>query len=448
MASPVIAIINLLKDLGLTQAIVTSRNLSQALLSSIFYVNLAVSIAVAAVIAAAAPFVASFYGNDAVIGVVQFVALGIALNGTSSVHRAILTRQLRYGTLGRIEVTSAAVGVIVGLIHAYYFPGPLAIATVSVVTGAVQLLQGWTTTRWMPSKPGDRSGLMEMLKFGGGLTGFNISNFFARNADNVIIGRFLGAAPLGYYDRAYKLMLMPLQQINGPAGRVMIPILSRLQDDASRYRFAYLRALRILLLLTIPIVCFCITSAYELIPFLLGPQWAQASEIFVWLSVAALHQPLTATLGWLFITQARTGQFAKWGVVNAVTCVMSFFAGLPWGVTGIAIAYAMSDLLLRMPAVWWYVGRQGPVRTMDLWRVAASYGGSAIVTIGGLLLLRQELLAQQLPVFIILAAMGAATFLFYWVCIALRSQGRATISELLEVAAGHIRWPLRRPSAQ
>jgi len=448
MTSPVIAIINLFKDLGLTQAIVTSRNISKPLLSAMFYLNLAVSIAIAAIIALAAPFVAAFYGNDSVIPVVQFIALGVAMNGTSSVHRAILTRDLRYGTLGRIEVISAAVGVVAGLVHAWIAPSAMAIATVTVVTGAVQLLQAWTTTRWMPAKPGEKGRVIEMLRFGGGLTSFNLANFFARNADNVVIGRFIGAGPLGYYDRAYKLMLMPLQQINGPAGRVMIPILSRLVDEPARYRHAYLRALRILLLVTMPIVCFCIASAYELIPFLLGPQWSAASEIFVWLSVAALHQPLTATIGWLFITQNRTGQFAKWGVVNAITCVMAFFAGLPWGVVGVAAAYAISDLLVRMPAVWWYVGRKGPVRTGDLVRLGLSYGAAALAVLAALLLLRQGLLALNLPSIAVLTAMAGASCTLYLGAVALTASGRGTIREVIELAVQQYRKKFPRKPAE
>lgn len=444
MTAPVIAIINLIKDLGLTQAIVTSRTISKPLLSAMFYVNLALSVGIAAVIALAAPLVASFYGNDAIIPVVQFVALGVAMNGTSSVHRAILTRDLRYGTLGRIEVLSAALGVMAGLVHASIAPSALAIATVNVVTGLVQLVQAWTTTRWMPGRPGNSNGVFEMLKFGGGLTGFNLTNFFARNADNVIIGRFIGAGPLGYYDRAYKLMLMPLQQINGPAGRVMIPIMSRLADEPARYRFAYLRALRILLLLTMPIVCFCIASAYELIPFLLGPQWTAASEVFVWLSIAAIHQPLTATIGWLFVTQNRTVEFAKWGVVNAITCILAFIAGLPWGVVGVAAAYAISDLLFRMPAIWWYVGRKGPVSTRDLSRLGLVYGMAALFTLGSLLLLRMALIATGLPAIFTIVAMAGAACALYWCIIALTVSGRAAIGEGIELVLHQFRKQFAR----
>src|SRR3546814_14240940 len=79
-----------------------------------------------------------------------------------------------------------------------------------------------------------------LLHFGRGLAGFNILNFISRNADNVLIGRFTSATQPGYYDRAYKLLLFPLSQINNPVGRVLIPIFSRLVDQPERYRQTYL----------------------------------------------------------------------------------------------------------------------------------------------------------------------------------------------------------------
>src|SRR3546814_16295601 len=111
-----------------------------------------------------------------------------------------------------------------------------------------------------------------LLHFGRGLAGFNILNFISRNADNVLIGRFTSATQLGYYDRAYKLLLFPLSQINNPVGRVLIPILSRLVAQPERYRQAYLRAVGQLLLFTIPGVGFLITNAHKYVPPVRGPQ--------------------------------------------------------------------------------------------------------------------------------------------------------------------------------
>ncbi|MFD2502212.1 oligosaccharide flippase family protein [Rhizorhabdus histidinilytica] len=193
---------------------------------------------------------------------------------------------------------------------------------------------------------------------------------------------------LGFYDRAYKLLLFPLQQINNPIGRVMVPVLSRLADEPHRYRHAYRRTIRLMLMVTLPGVAFMLVFAAPLIDTLMGPRWRPAAAIFTWLAVAALHQPMSATFGWLFISQRRGGEFGRWGLFNMVTSVLAFAIGLPWGAIGVAAAYALSDVLIRMPVLWWWVGRSGPVRHRDLLSIVWPFAIALAGTLAGLAGLR------------------------------------------------------------
>src|SRR5690606_11395460 len=105
--------------------------------------------------------------------------------------------------------------------------------------------------------------------------------------------------------RSYRLMMFPLQNINTPLSRVMLPILSRLHDEDARFRRSYLTALRAILILSTPGIAVAGATSDRLVPLLLGEQWAQAAPIFLWLSLAALVQPLSNTTGWLFIARGR-----------------------------------------------------------------------------------------------------------------------------------------------
>ena len=101
------------------------------------------------------------------------------------------------------------------------------------------------------------------MKFGSGVSGFNIVNYFARNADNLLIGKFYGSEQLGYYDRAYRLLLFPMSQILGPLGRVVLPLLARLQSDPQRYRKVYIEAVSLLMMATQPGLVFLIIFAED-----------------------------------------------------------------------------------------------------------------------------------------------------------------------------------------
>ena len=120
-----------------------------------------------------------------------------------------------------------------------------------------------------------------MLRFGGNFTGFSTINFFSRNLDNLLIGRFWGAQQLGLYSRAYQLMMLPIDQINEPISSVAIPSLSRLTDSDTAYRRAYLRMLEKVALLTMPAVALMIVTSDWIVAIVLGPQWRAGGLLLV-----------------------------------------------------------------------------------------------------------------------------------------------------------------------
>jgi len=129
--------------------------------------------------------------------------------------------------------------------------------------------------------------------------------------------------------------------------------------------------------------------------FLLGPQWRDTGKIFMLLGVAAMIQPVTRTVLWLFTTQGRTRELFKWGFISSVIGIASIVAGLPWGATGVAAAYAGTDLCVTTPLLFWYVGRSGPVRSADFYRTIAPAFCAAVCSLAVLLISRPWL--EALP---------------------------------------------------
>lgn len=139
-------------------------------------------------------------------------------------------------------------------------------------------------------------------------------------------------------------------------------------------------------MITMPGIVFMIAMSDWLVLLLLGPQWREAGRIFMFLGIAAVIQPVTKTVPWLFTTQGRTREMLKWGFIGSGIAVISIVAGLPWGATGVAVSYAATDLCISTPLLFWYTGRRGPVRTGDFYRtiapsVCASLGSLAVLLI-------------------------------------------------------------------
>lgn len=429
MLTPILAFVTLFSDLGLSNATITAHRISPAQMTTLFWVNVAVAAVLAAAVAAAAPLVARFYGEAALVWPLVALAGSILLAGLGAQHKALANRELRFQSLAAVEMLSLTAGFAVSVTIALVRPSIWALVCGTLATALVASMGQWVRSGWLPRRPAPWREVREMVRFGRGMVGFNLANLVSRTADNVMIGAVAGPAQLGLYDRAYKLLLFPLNQINWPVGRVVIPILSKLVDQPARYREAYLKTIRQLLLVTMPGVAFLLSSAYDTIPLVLGPQWAGSAPIFLWLGLAAVHQPLSATLGWLFISQSRTDAFARWGAVGALTSLAAFAIGLPWGAMGVAAAYGVSDLLVRAPIVWWWVGRQGPVATHHLLRLAFPNAVALLVTLG-LSLAAAGALAGAAPL-VRIGVQLPLCFAAYWACVALWPQGRATFGDAI-----------------
>jgi PST family polysaccharide transporter len=371
MVTAVTGLINLFKDLGLSQATVQKAEINHSQVSTLFWVNVVVSFFLAVMTAALAPAVARFYGEPRLTWIMVVLSSGYIFSGLNVQHAALLNRQMRYGTLVITDIIARLASIIIAIVLACFGARYWALISMTLTGAIINTAGDWLMCGWFPGPPSWDSSVRSMLAFGRNLTGFQAINYFSRNFDNVLIGRYWGPQQLGLYVKAYQLLLLPLTQINSPIQRVAIPTLSRLVDSPDRYRQVYLRIEEKLTILTIPVVVFLIATSDWLILLLLGPQWSDASRIFAWLSFVALTQPVSYTTGWIFISQGRTSEMFKWGIIAGSITIASFIIGLPWGAEGVAAAYSIAGLCIRTPLLFWYVGRIGPVRTSDFYHTAA-----------------------------------------------------------------------------
>lgn len=431
MAAVVTGFVNLFKDMGLSMATVQKVEVTHAQVSTLFWINLGVVIALALGTAAIAPLVEWLYGEPGLTLVTIVLGSVIIFAGLSVQHQALLQRQMRYMSLGFIDLTSMFIGIVVGVVFAWHGAGYWALVAMTGATAASNAVLVWSVCSWRPGLPNRRSGVRSMLVFGGNLTGFNLINFFSRNADNALIGWWWGSGPLGLYSKAYGILMLPMRQITVPLSQVAIPVLSRLHDDPERYRRTYLRVVQKIALVAVPLVAFLFVTSDWVIEVVLGPQWTQAARIFAWLSIAAVTQPISSTAGWLFVTQGRTKELFLIGLFSGVLIVTSFVVGLPWGPVGVAASYSISGALVRLPILFWYIGRRGPVRASDLYAslVLPLFVGASVA---GAVALTRWLLDTQNSLTGILAA-GFVAAVTMVICLVSLPIGRDTLNDFKDL---------------
>ena len=410
-----------------------SEEITSVQVSTLFWVNVALSVLVGCVTAALAPAVAWFYGEPRLLAITAIYAFGLFFGGLTVQHEALLHRQMRFGVQSACEIIALLVTIAVTITLAWRGFGYWALVGGHLTMSFVYMVGIWTVCRWRPGWPARGSGVRALLRFGGNLTGFGVVNFFARNLDNMLIGRVWGSQQLGLYAKAYQLLTLPIDQINAPITTVAVPALSRLNDSPERYRRAYLRMIEKIAVLTMPGIALLIGTADWVVLVILGPRWTAAAHVFAAFGVAALIQPITNTTGWLFISQGRTDDMFRYGLVASTIIVAAIIGGLPWGALGVAGVYAVVWVTIITPLLFYWVGRKGPVRPRDFYITVAPAFCAALGVLLALFLFRRSVVIVNplagLAASLVIASAVALLFL------AAIPAGRHALRDFGEVAA-------------
>jgi PST family polysaccharide transporter len=368
MVAVVTGFIGLFKSLGLSTATVQAPRLSNAELNGLFWLNAGLGVAAMVVAIATAPLMAIVYAEPRVTVLIAALSVTFLIGGLGVQHHALLCRQMRFGAIAGIETSGLAIGTLSAILLASRGAGAWALVCGSLFTEIVSLGVKWRMVDWRPTRPRFDTDIRELVALGRDLTQFNVLNYWARNLDNFLIGRFWGAAQLGLYNRAYQLLLFPMQQITTPLSSVAISALSRLNGDDERYRQAYVRLLEKVALACLPMTTFLFLHASPVVAVLLGPTWNDVAPVFLPLAAAGMVQPILATFIWMLVSQGRRRDLRRWSVAGTALSCGAIVAGLPGGIITVAIAYAACEIAVRAPLLAWVVTRSGPVRIADVFR--------------------------------------------------------------------------------
>ena len=273
MALVVTGFINIFKDLGTSAAIIQQKDLSEKLLPSIFWVNVGFGLTATFLLFLLAPLGGILYQEPGVVAVLRVLSPSFLISGMGILHQALLERSLAFDSLAKLEVTSAIAGAVVGIVLALLNFGVWSLVFQVLTSVFASTLLLWMSSPWRPQWVFHWKEVGAVSRFSLNLTGFSIFNYFSRNADYLLIGRFLGAQELGYYTLAYRILLFPIQNISAVIGRVLYPVLSAFQDDNSRFASAYLKVIRSIGLVTFPLMMGVLALARPFVLTFFGAKW-------------------------------------------------------------------------------------------------------------------------------------------------------------------------------
>jgi PST family polysaccharide transporter len=355
MVTVVTGIFGLFTSAGLSSATVQRAHITDEQISALFWINMSIGMAFALLCILTAPALAAFYREPRLFWIALALAAGFLFTGAGVQHAALLQRQLRYPTLTLIETLSQVVSSAVGIILALASYGYWALVAATITAPAVTTICSWIAARWQPGRPVWNAEIRSMLFYGGTITLNNLFVYVGYNLEKVLLGRFWGADILGLYGRAYQLISIPTDYLNGAVGGVAFSTLSRLQDDPVRLKRYFLKGYALAVSMTMPITLYCVMFANEIILVLFGPAWADAATIFRLLAPTVLVFGIINPLAWLLLSTGLQGRSLKISLVIAPLVMTAYSVGLPYGPAGVATAYSCAMILWVVPHVLWCV---------------------------------------------------------------------------------------------
>ncbi|WP_051089135.1 lipopolysaccharide biosynthesis protein [Hirschia maritima] len=347
IAMPIVLFLLMFNDFGFGPALVRAKNLSQNAWRSVFWINLIIGLLMTAVLFIISEPIANWFQVPEAKSIIQTLSFLIALNSVIVTPAADLQRRMKFNILSMIEVSSITIGIVVAIFAAIegYGAWSLVIQQLSLFT--IKSVLMWAYSR-PPIKPTIIiSELKALFGFSSNLMGARFVNFLARNADNLIIGRVLGTAALGFYSIAYRILLLPVEIFAWGLSQVLMPAVSKFQDDKPRMQSAVLRTFRLISFFTFPSMIGIAILAEPLVIILLGERMAPAAAILQILAPLGAIQSLSSTQGAIYMALGRTDILFKISSITTVVSILGFLIGVQWGLKGVAIAYLITTTCLQ-----------------------------------------------------------------------------------------------------
>jgi len=349
MVLSVVALAAIFKDLGLSSAAIQKANLTADHQTNLFWINAVFGLVLSSIVIAVAPAVAWFFERPELIGMTWILSLTFVVAGLGAQHNAMMVRNMHFGRQGLVSIVSIAATFIVSVSLAVLGFGFWSLAWGHVAGAAARTTLVWSFSPFIPGLWKRGVGTKELVRFGANVTGFNMVNYFSRNLDNILIGKFAGADALGFYGRAYQLMMLPIQNLRGPIDAVTYPVLCKLQDTPEEWRRYHMQTLRVIATLSMPLAAWMFLVSSPLITGLLGEQWIEVVPIFQTLAIAAFIQPSASLIGSVLLSVGRARRYFIQGGAMATFLSIGFSIGINWGAEGVAWAYVTTIYLALCP---------------------------------------------------------------------------------------------------
>lgn len=337
------AIGNSLADGGMTSSLIRSKELDNRDYSTVFFINVIVSLLVYFVLFISSPLIATFYNQPELSLIIKVYCLVIVIQAFNAVQTTKLTKEMNFKLQMMMQIPATIVAGVCAIFLAKLGYGVWSLVWMHLINTLLFTLQHWIFTKWKPILVIDKAKLKYHFNFGYKLTLSGLVSTIYSNVYRIIIGKFYSTSQLGYYHQANSLSMFPVTNISRALNKVTYPLFSKLSDQPLKLLEAYKNVSKYVFWLICPIMVYLIVFAEPIFRLLLTDKWLPAVIYFQILCAAAVFYPHSLYSLNILAAKGRSDLHLKIEIYKKVFSLIGLVLFMYlYGIIGVIIASALS----------------------------------------------------------------------------------------------------------
>lgn len=318
MIMVVVEIVNVFARMGLGEAIIYKKEVTQNEIASLYTLNIIVGLALSLVVFFTSGLVGRLYSEPAVVPLVKIISFLFFVSSLGVIFEVLLCKHLLFDTFSKINVTSQICGFVCMVLLAVTGAGVYSLVFGQVFLYSVKsiiLILLALKKKWFPQLRLRIAEITFYLKFGLYRVLAMSANQFNSRADQLLIGAILGPVSLGFYNIAFRIIFLPISKVNPILTQVAFPLFSKIQDENQRLKRNYLKYINIILSLNTPVLAGLAALSNILIPLLLGEKWTPSIPIVQALAFYVFIRSIFNASGSLMMAKGKANWTFYWTMI-------------------------------------------------------------------------------------------------------------------------------------
>ncbi len=390
MTGVVLTFLNLFNGWGFASALVRDDSIDRHRIGQVFGMLLLMNGALAGLQLLAAPFAADYFHQPLVADLLRVQALFFLANPFIALGNALLIRRMDFRRQSQVNLGAAVLSALTALGCGLAGFGVWTLVIAPMVLWFAQAI-GLSVAARLWVRPVFRfAGSGDMARYGGAMILVQSFWFVQSQSDIFLGGRWLDAHQLGLYTTALFLTQILAAKFVPALNEVAFAAYSRIQDDRGAMQNAFLKTVRLIMLIAMPFYVGLAVTAEPLVTTFLGEKWGDSADLVPVLACAMplmtlqiLFAPATNAIG-------RPALAVRTGMIGAMLMSAAFLVGVNWGMAGLAWAWLAgmaallgATILISLPATG--VSRKAYATAIAPGLGASLARGAAVAALGRLL---------------------------------------------------------------